>query len=75
MLFNDMVMKLNMALGKVSTIPKQINTTIAPIQIEGVDSFATAIVAQLVPKIEEKLKAMMPTNNGGSTEMGSMGGS
>jgi len=75
MLFNDMVMKLNMALGKVSTIPEQINTTIAPIQIEGVDSFATAIVAQLVPKIEEKLKAMMPTNNGGSTEMGSMGGS
>jgi len=70
-LFDTVSQGLNSALSQVSTIPNQINATIAPVQIEGVSSFTDALAAQLVPKIIEQIRPMIQGNsNGGSTQQG-----
>jgi hypothetical protein len=70
-LFDTVSEGLNSALSQVSTIPNQINATIAPVQIEGVNSFTEALAAQLVPKIIEQIAPLINTNNnGGTTEQG-----
>ena len=70
-LFDTVAEGLNSALTQVSTIPNQINATIAPVQIEGVGGFTEALAAQLVPKIIEQIAPLINTNNnGGSTQQG-----
>ena len=70
-LFDTVAEGLNSALGQISTIPNQINTTIAPVQIEGVGSFTDALAAQIVPKIVEQIAPLIGDNtNGGTTEQG-----
>ncbi|MHA2404336.1 MAG: hypothetical protein ACXADH_15160, partial [Candidatus Kariarchaeaceae archaeon] len=70
-LFDTVAEGLNTALSQVSTIPNQINATIAPVQIEGVGSFTEALAAQIVPKIVEQIAPLIGDNtNGGTTEQG-----
>jgi TP901 family phage tail tape measure protein len=70
-LFDTVAEGLNSALGQISTIPNQINATIAPVQIEGVGSFTEALAAQIVPKIVEQIAPLIGDNtNGGTTEQG-----
>lgn len=70
-LFDTVAEGLNSALSQVSTIPNQINATIAPVQIEGVGSFTEALAAQIVPKIVEQIAPLIGNNtNGGTTEQG-----
>ena len=70
-MFDTVAEGLNSALGQISTIPNQINTTIAPVQIEGVGSFTDALAAQIVPKIVEQIAPLIGDNtNGGTTEQG-----
>ena len=65
-LFDTVTEGLNSALGQISTIPNQINTTIAPIQIEGVNSFTDALTAQLVPKIIQQIAPLINANGDGN---------
>ena len=65
-LFDTVTEELNSALGQISTIPNQINTTIAPIQIEGVNSFTDALTAQLVPKIIQQIAPLINANGDGN---------
>jgi len=66
-LFDTVAEGLNSALSQISTIPNQINTTIAPIQIEGVNSFTDALTAQLVPKIIQQIAPLINANGDGVT--------
>ena len=72
-LFDTVSEGLNTALSQVSTIPNQINATIAPVQIEGVNSFSEALASQIVPKIIEQIAPLIQTNTEQPPSQGSMG--
>jgi len=65
-LFDTVAQNLDSALSQVSTIPNQINATVAPVQIEGVQSFTEALSAQLVPKIIEQIAPLINKNSQGN---------
>jgi len=72
-LFDTVAQGLNSAFSQISTIPNQINATIAPVQIEGVGSFTDALAAQIVPKIMEQIAPLIQTNKEQPPSQGSMG--